>query len=113
MKSPNTKIIYGKLKQSDLEKFVNIYKDLGLFVTASLPSIETINQDNLKLSESEITPDPAPGESNNKILIGIQYCQDGNLYVNTHIHPGQNNIKNPKELQKQYDKSIREYFLRE
>jgi hypothetical protein len=112
MNSPNTKIIYGKLRQNDLEKIVDIYKSLDFFVTAPLPSINSINEDNLKLNEFEITPDPAPGESNNKLIIGVRYHGNGNLYVHTFIHPGQEIIKNPKNLQLKYDKMIREYFLK-
>jgi hypothetical protein len=113
MNNPNTRIIYGKLTQSDLEKFVQTYKEVGLFVTAPLPSINSINEDNLNLREFEITPSPSPGEANNKLLIGIKYHKNGNLYVETQIHPGEENIKNPEELKNKYNKLIREYFLRE
>ncbi len=112
MNNPNTRILYGKLKESDLEKFVEIYKQTGLNATASLPSIDSINEDNLKLNEFEITPNPF-GETDNKLLIGIKYHKNGNLYVHTHIHLGENNIENPQELKQKYNTLIREYFLRE
>ncbi|HKL23281.1 MAG TPA: hypothetical protein VJ895_00855 [Candidatus Nanoarchaeia archaeon] len=112
MTNPNTRILYGKLKQGDLEKILDIYKNLNFFVTVPLPSTESINEDNKKLKEFEITPDPFPGEPDNKLIIGIRYHKDGNLYVNTAIYPGQNNLKNPKELQLKYDKMVREYFLK-
>ncbi len=110
---PNTKILYGKLKENDLEKFIKTYKEIGLFVTAPLPSIDSINDYNKNLKEFEITPSPSPGEANNKLLIGIKYHKNGNLYVDAQIHPGEENIKNPEELKNKYHKLIRQYFLRE
>jgi hypothetical protein len=113
MNEPNTKIHYGKLKQSDLEKFVEIYKEVGLNAIDFLPSVDSINEDNKKLIEFELTPNPF-GEANNKILIGIRYHRkSGNLYIDTQIHPGEQNIKNPQELQLKYNELIRKYFLRE
>lgn len=112
MNAPNTRIEYGKLQESDLEKFVEIYKEIGLNVTASLPSIDSINGDNKKLRQFEITPNPF-GEADNKLLIGMRYHKNGNLYVDTYIHPGEDSIKNSQELKQKYNNLIREYFLSE
>ena len=110
---PNTKIHVGKLKESDLEKMIEAYRETGLSVyhKETPVSIDSINDSNKELREFEITPNPF-GKADNKLIIGVKYCTDGNLYIHTKIHPGENSIKNPKELQDLYDRTIRTYYLK-
>lgn len=100
--NPNTRILCGKLKKSDLEKLVELYKEVGLNVNSSLPSVDSINLDNKQWKEFEITPDTI--HSDYKLIIGIRNFK-GNLYIDAYVNAN-------LDLKEKYDRLVREYFLK-
>lgn len=99
--NPNTRILCGKLKESDLEKLIELYKEIGLNVNSPFPAVDSINSDNKKWKEFEITPDAT--HSDYKLIIGIKNFK-GDLYIDAYVNAN-------LELKEKYDRLVREYFL--
>jgi len=115
--TPNTKIKAGQLKKSDLEKISCAYLDCGLEICGKSitdnVSIDSINENNLKLREFEITPQPL-GRVDSKLYFFPRICSNGELYLDIKINPDDYAIKtigSYKEIQEKFNKNLKKYFF--